>query len=155
MEYEFQKFIVSPLIFYSVRIFRLFRILRFLEATKGVRKLLFALLISLPALLNVATLLFLIIFIYAIIGMNVFMNVKLQNSLTSNNNFQTFGKAFVILFRAGTISGWNDVLDALMIANDDPGSSCDDSFDIQSLPLSYDPSNANGKILFWQYLKYL
>lgn len=135
---------VNPLLFYTIRIFRLLRSLRFVKATKGIRKLIRALLISLPALLNIAALLFLIIFIYAIIGMSLFMNVKLQNSFTSNNNFQTFGKSFILLFRAGTISGWNEVLNALMLSNGDPGSNCTDSFDIQSYPSSYDTNLVNG-----------
>ena len=100
-----KTFLVNPLIFYALRIFNLFRILRFVEATKGIRKLIFALIISVPALFNVAILLFLIIFIYAIIGMNSYMGIQLQNGLTPNNNFQTFFKSFIILFRAGTISG--------------------------------------------------
>ncbi len=129
-----------------VRIFRLFRVLRFVKAAKGIRKLLFALLISLPALFNVAALLFLIMFIYAIIGMNFFMNVKLQNSFTPNVNFQTFGKSFMLLFRVGTISGWNDVLEALMLSKSDPGS-CDENYDLQTLPSSVDPKTANGKFM--------
>jgi hypothetical protein len=139
-----QKLLVNPSIFYAIRIFNLVRILRFVEATKGIRKLIYALIISLPALFNVAILLFLIIFIYAIIGMNSYMGIKLQNGLTSNNNFQTFFKTFITLFRVGTISGWNDVLEALMFSADDPGSTCSTSFDIQSMSSSFDPSNANG-----------
>jgi hypothetical protein len=137
---------VKPLIFYVVRLFRLVRILRFVKAAKGIRKLIFALLISLPALLNIAALLFLIIFIYSIIGMNFFMNVKLQNGFTPTVNFQTFGKSFMLLFRAGTISGWNDVLEALMLTNTDPGSNCSDDYDLQSLSSRVDPKTANGKI---------
>lgn len=136
---------IKPTMFYVIRLFQLFRALRFVNAAKGIRKLLFALLISLPALFNVALLLFLIIFIYAIIGMNFFMNVQLQNSLTPNSNFQTFGKTFMLLFRVGTISGWNDVLQALMLTSSDPGTKCEDHFDIQSMPLSVDPQNVNGK----------
>ena len=135
---------VNPLLFYAVRIFRLFRALRFLKAAKGIRKLLYTLIVSLPALVNVATLLFLIIFIYAIIGMNVFMDVQLQNSLTPNNNFQTFGKAFIIIFRMGTISGWNDVLNALSLEKSDPGSTCQENYDIQAQPSSFNSYNTLG-----------
>ena len=42
--------------------------------------------------------------------------------------------------------GWNDVLDALMLSVDDPGSTCSNSFDIQSTTSSFDPRNAYGKI---------
>ena len=141
-------FIANPALLFTLRIFRIFRSMRILKATKGIRKLLYAFLISLPALLNIAALLLLVIFIYAIIGMNLFMNVKLQNSLTSKNNFQKFGKSFIILFRLSTFSSWQKVLFALMLTNDDPGSNCSDSYDIQSLPSSVDPRIVNGKIIY-------
>jgi voltage-gated cation channel len=141
-----RDYITHPALLYALRIFRIFQSIRFLKLAKGIRKLLHAFLISLPALFNIATLLLLIIFIYAIIGMNLFMNVKLQNSLTSNNNFQTFGKSFIILFRLSTFSSWHKVLNALMLTNNDPGSNCSDTYDIQSLPFNVDPRKVNGKI---------
>ena len=48
------------------------------QAAKGIRKLLFALIVSLPALFNIGALLALITFIYAIIGMTIFGHVKHQ-----------------------------------------------------------------------------
>jgi hypothetical protein len=102
-----ERVMINPSLFYAVKLFRLIQILRFVNAAKGIRKLLFALLISLPALVNIAALLFIILFIYSSIGMNLFMNVKLQNTLTSTVNFQTFRNSFLLLFRVGTISGSN------------------------------------------------
>jgi hypothetical protein len=52
-------------------------VLRLIKAAKGIRKLLFALIISLPALINIGALLTLIMFIYAIIGMSSFGNLKI------------------------------------------------------------------------------
>ena len=78
--------------------------------------------------------------------MNFFMNVQLQNSLTPTVNFQTFGKSFLLLFRVGTISGWNDVLNALMLSESDPSLiKCNSTYDLQALPDSVDPATANGK----------
>lgn len=114
-----------------------------LQAAKGIRKLLFALVVSLPALFNIGALLGLITFIYAIIGMSVFGHVKQQRALNDMVNFETFGRSMQLLFRLVKIrfttknlsnlpfflflfkliliqrlmtsAGWNDVLESLMI----------------------------------------
>ena len=139
-----ERVMINPFLFYTVKLFRLIQILRFVKAAKGIRKLLFALLISLPALVNIAALLFIILFIYSCIGMNLFMNVKLQNSLTSTVNFQTFRNSFLLLFRIGTISGWNDILEALMLSSTDPGTGCDNYYDLQKMTSTVNPKTANG-----------
>ncbi|KAK8392889.1 hypothetical protein O3P69_013130 [Scylla paramamosain] len=86
----------------------------FQVAAKGIRKLLFALIVSLPALFNIGALLFLITFIYAIIGMAVFGHVQRKGALDDLVNFETFGSSMMLLFRLITSAGWNDVLDPLM-----------------------------------------
>jgi hypothetical protein len=74
-------FPVSPTLLRVVRVFRIGRILRLIKAAKGIRKLLFALVVSLPALFNIGALLALITFIYAIIGMSIFGHVRKQGAL--------------------------------------------------------------------------
>ncbi|XP_046399749.1 sodium channel protein 60E-like isoform X2 [Ischnura elegans] len=106
---------VSPTLLRVVRVFRIGRILRLIKAAKGIRKLLFALVVSLPALFNIGALLALITFIYAIIGMSLFGHVRLQGALDDMVNFQTFGRSMQLLFRLMTSAGWNDVLESLMI----------------------------------------
>ena len=91
------------------------RLLKFLSFTKGVRQLVIALIISLPSLLNVGTLLFIFIFIYAIIGMTLFGNIKQQGSLTDMENFEDFGKSMLLLFRLSTAAGWDDILESLSV----------------------------------------
>ena len=59
---------ITPTLLRVVRVFRIGRVLRLIKAAKGIRKLLFALVISLPALFNIGMLLMLIVFIYAIFG---------------------------------------------------------------------------------------
>ncbi|XP_065337432.1 sodium channel protein 60E isoform X5 [Cloeon dipterum] len=110
---------VSPTLLRVVRVFRIGRILRLIKAAKGIRKLLFALVVSLPALFNIGALLALITFIYAIIGMSLFGHVKQVNALDDMVNFTTFGRSMQLLFRLMTSAGWNDVLDSLMIQPDD------------------------------------
>merc|ERR1740131_483086 len=107
-------FPVSPTLLRVVRVFRIGRILRLIKAAKGIRKLLFALIVSLPALFNIGALLALITFIYAIIGMTIFGHVRHQGALDDLVNFETFGRSMQLLFRLVTSAGWNDVLDPLM-----------------------------------------
>lgn len=117
--------IFSPGLLRVVRVFRLGRLLRFFEGAKGVRMLLFALVKSLPGLVNIAMLLCLIIFIYAIIGMSSFGYVKKTNGITDVVNFETFGNSMLLLFRVGTAAGWNTILDPLMVSTPD----CDENLD--------------------------
>src|SRR6218665_1287800 len=51
-------------------------------------------------------------FIYAVIGMQVFGKIALDDdtSITRNNNFQTFFQAILVLFRSATGEAWQDVM---------------------------------------------
>jgi voltage-dependent calcium channel N type alpha-1B len=51
-------------------------------------------------------------FIFAIIGMQVFGNIKLDSSTAINrqNNFQNFPQALILLFRCSTGEGWQEVM---------------------------------------------
>lgn len=117
--------VVNPSLLRVMRIFRIARLLRVLEFAKGIRQLLVALMISLPALFNIGTLLFLVIFIYAIIGMSAFGRVKKQGNLDNIVNFETFGSSMMLLFRLTTGSGWNDVMSALSLQPPD----CDPNYE--------------------------
>lgn len=110
-----QPFFISPGLFRVVRVFRLGRLLRFFDGAKGIRKLLFTIVKSAPALSNIGTLLFLIIFIYAIMAMNLFGQLAHQGAINEIVNFETFGSSMCLLFRISTAAGWNGVLDAAMV----------------------------------------
>jgi hypothetical protein len=107
-----------------VRIFRIGRVLRLIKAAKGIRKLLFALIISIPALFNIGALLFLFLFIFAIVGMSVFGRVKHTGAINDLVNFETFERSMLLLFRLTTSAGWNDILDPLLIQEPD----CDPNY---------------------------
>lgn len=112
-EVNVRNTVVNPSLLRVMRIFRIARLLRVLEFAKGIRQLLVALMISLPALFNIGTLLFLVLFIYAIIGMSAFGRVQKEGSLDDIVNFETFGNSMMLLFRLSTGSGWNDVMSSL------------------------------------------
>ena len=107
-------FSVSPTLLRVIRLARFGRVLRLFKATKGIRTILFALITSLPALLNIGLLLFLIIFIYAIFGMNFFMHVGYSNSgITKEFNFENIYRSIITLFPLCTSGGWSVLLDAI------------------------------------------
>src|SRR5688572_15693219 len=55
-----------------VRVFRVTRIIRLVKASKSIRQILLTLYIALPGLSNVASILFLMLFIYATMGVQMF-----------------------------------------------------------------------------------
>ena len=109
-----EKYFVSPTLLRVVRVAKVGRVLRLVKGAKGIRTLLFALAMSLPALFNICLLLFLVMFIYAIFGMSFFMNVKRRAGLDDTFNFETFGKAMILLFQMSTSAGWDSVLDGII-----------------------------------------
>ena len=108
------KIFVSPTLLRVVRVVKIGRVLRLVKGARGIRTLLFALAMSLPALFNICLLLFLVMFIYAIFGMSFFMNVKKRYGLDDTFNFGTFFKSFILLFQMCTSAGWDGVLAAIM-----------------------------------------
>lgn len=98
-----------------LRILRLARLARLLKHAKGIRDLLITMIVSLPALFNVGLLLFMIIFVYAIIGMVLFRYVIYNGALNPIVNFETFGRSLQLMFRLCTAAGWNDITDALSV----------------------------------------
>lgn len=109
------KFPVSPAIIRIIRVFRVIRILRLLRHARGMRRLLMSLVASIPALLNIAALLIVFSFMFAIIGMTLFRNVKYQGIIDATLNFRTFSKTSIILFQLTTATGWSDFHQALSI----------------------------------------
>ena len=99
-----------------LRVFRVARVLRLVKRAKGLRTLLQTLLFSLPALLNVGSVLFLFFFIFAVMGMNLFGSVKLQDGLTRHANFRDFPSSISVLFRAATGETWNGIMHDCMIS---------------------------------------
>ena len=93
-----------------LRAFRISRMLRLVKRAKSLNIIFETFLITIPALANIGGLLLLLLYLYSIVGVSLFAEVKLQNSLNSHSNFQTFYKSFLTLFRASTGEGWNDLM---------------------------------------------
>ncbi|AWP04538.1 Sodium channel protein [Scophthalmus maximus] len=120
-----EKYFVSPTLFRVIRLARIGRVLRLIRAAKGIRTLLFALMMSMPALFNIGLLLFLVMFIYAIFGMANFAYVKKQDGVDDMFNFETFGNSMICLFQISTSAGWDNLLSPIMSNSPDE---CDVNF---------------------------
>ncbi|XP_054887667.1 sodium channel, voltage-gated, type I-like, alpha isoform X1 [Poeciliopsis prolifica] len=114
-----EKYFVSPTLFRVIRLARIGRILRLIKSAKGIRTLLFALMMSLPALFNIGLLLFLVMFIYAIFGMSNFAYVKKEKGIDDLFNFETFGNSIICLFQITTSGGWDLLLAPILNKNPD------------------------------------
>ncbi|XP_034615826.1 sodium channel protein type 5 subunit alpha-like [Trachemys scripta elegans] len=104
----------SPTLFRVIRLAQIGRILRLVQAAKGIRTLLFALMMSLPALFNIGLLLFLVMFIYAIFGMANFAYVQWESGIDDMFNFQTFANSMLCLFQMTTSAGWDGLLSPIL-----------------------------------------
>ncbi|XP_032298869.1 sodium channel protein type 5 subunit alpha-like [Coturnix japonica] len=109
----FSKFI-SPTLLRIIRLARIGRILRLVKRAKGIRTLLFALLMSLPSLFNIGLLLFLVMFIYAIVGMTNFACLAWEGGINNLFNFQTFDSSILCLFQITTSAGWDGLLSPVL-----------------------------------------
>ncbi|XP_069929152.1 sodium channel protein type 5 subunit alpha isoform X5 [Oryctolagus cuniculus] len=109
-----QKYFFSPTLFRVIRLARIGRVLRLIRGAKGIRTLLFALMMSLPALFNIGLLLFLVMFIYAIFGMANFAYVKWEAGIDDMFNFQTFANSMLCLFQITTSAGWDGLLSPIL-----------------------------------------
>ncbi|XP_074918280.1 sodium channel protein type 5 subunit alpha-like [Chelonoidis abingdonii] len=109
-----QKYFFSPTLFRVIRLARIGRVLRLIRGAKGIRTLLFALMMSLPALFNIGLLLFLVMFIYAIFGMANFAYVKKEHGIDDMFNFQTFANSMLCLFQITTSAGWDALLNPIL-----------------------------------------
>uniref|UniRef100_A0A4W3HQN7 Sodium channel protein n=1 Tax=Callorhinchus milii TaxID=7868 RepID=A0A4W3HQN7_CALMI len=145
-----EKYFVSPTLFRVIRLARIGRVLRLIRGAKGIRTLLFALMMSLPALFNIGLLLFLVMFIYSIFGMSNFAYVKKEAGIDDIFNFETFGNSIICLFQITTSAGWDGLLAPIM--NSSPPD-CDPMAENPGSSVKGDCGNpAVGIIFFVSYI---
>lgn len=92
--------------FIKIRPFRILRVFKLLQSFPNIRKLIDALIFSLPSLLNVGALYLTIHYIYAVFGVYLFKNVRSGTIIDDYNNFQNVGFALITCFRMITGENW-------------------------------------------------
>ncbi|GMH73651.1 hypothetical protein TrRE_jg10895 [Triparma retinervis] len=114
-------------VLFVLRIFRVFRatrILRLLGSNSGFTNLIKVLMYSLPSVWNVAVLLIMLYFTFAVLGTALFGSTNINEAgefynpqpaenpgvygvgINPDANFRSFGKAFITLFRVSTGENW-------------------------------------------------
>uniref|UniRef100_A0A673M2R9 Voltage-dependent calcium channel alpha-1 subunit IQ domain-containing protein n=1 Tax=Sinocyclocheilus rhinocerous TaxID=307959 RepID=A0A673M2R9_9TELE len=95
-----------------LKLFRAARLIKLLRQGYTIRILLWTFVQSFKALPYVCLLIAMLFFIYAIIGMQVFGNIKLnpKTQINEHNNFRTFFGALMLLFRSATGESWQEIM---------------------------------------------
>jgi hypothetical protein len=93
-----------------IRALRISRVLKFVSKAKQIKVIIDTFTYTLPALTNIGGLLVLFLYIFAILGVFLFAEVKLQGYLEVHANFQSFGSAFLTLLRCSTGEAWNAIM---------------------------------------------
>ena len=90
-----------------LRTFRIARLLRLMNGTESISQLFNTLLLTLPGLGNIALLLTLMFFIYAVMGIQMFSKTEYNGQYNEYSNFRDFGVAMVSLLRFSTGESWD------------------------------------------------
>lgn len=96
-----------------VRAFRIMRIIRLVRKSQNIKLILDTLFNIIPQITNFIGLMFLLLFIYAALGINLFSTVKHQELVNEQNNFKGVANAIVLLFRCATGEDWNKIMHEL------------------------------------------
>ena len=72
-------------------------------------------LITLHSLVNIGGLLLVFIFMYSILGMMIFGNVKRNGIMNDYINFENFAHSFVTLFVVATLDNWHSIMAAFAL----------------------------------------
>jgi hypothetical protein len=99
-----------------LRVVRIARVFRLVKKMPGLKALFRTLYYSLPSLFNVGAIMFMLVYVYAAVGMNLFGGICYDGSLgyvceniNENANFDSMATALVTLFRMLTGESWNAI----------------------------------------------
>ena len=104
---DFIKDTFDSSIFLALRVGRILRLLRKAESLHKVFNLFIN---SIPGVINVLILYFLLLYIYSIVGMSMFYNLKYQSIINSKWNYGDFISSLLMLVRVTSGEGWNTIM---------------------------------------------
>lgn len=94
----------------ALEAFRVIRVLRLVRVFKFLMRQCRALLMLVPALMNISCLLILLLFMYAVAGVSLFATVMPGNTVNEAANFESFGMSLLMVLRIMTGESWHDVM---------------------------------------------
>lgn len=145
----------------AIRLFRIARLFRLVRFAKGLNRLFTAFVLSIPKLLNVAGIMCLLLFLFAVLGVQTFGRVKFTGNLGPHGNFRDWGRGMMLLVRSMTGEGFNELMHSFskdevwfMQVEEDPCYSSDlhdvtaDTYDLLKDKCLIDEPNQCGKSNF-------
>ena len=100
------------------RILRVCRVLRLLKKAKRLYIIFNSFLHTIPAFVNVGSLIMVLIYIFSVVGNRVFATIKISGSMNQHKNFETFSNSFITLITVMTGEGWFELIRDLERQND-------------------------------------
>lgn len=98
---------IHPEYFFVTRLFRIFRILRLLEVNEKMRDLERMIAKVVPTVFSFLLLIFVILYIYSIIGFYLFRGASMGAA-----DFSNLSESVVTMFQVMTLDGWGEILNA-------------------------------------------
>jgi hypothetical protein len=100
-----------------IKSFRISRLLFFFKGNRTLKGTIMTFMITLPALVNIGSLLLLLVLIYSILGVYLFAETKPfdlnMNGIVEHSNFQSVGAAFITMIRVLTGEQWPKLMESL------------------------------------------
>ena len=90
--------------------------LRIAGRVSGAQLMLGTLVAALPAMVNISCMLLLLFFIWAVVGVQLFGNVRYGYELNEHTNFRNVGNAMLVLTRCVTGENWNGIMHDCAVA---------------------------------------
>ena len=97
-----------------LRLLRVCRLFRLINRVKKLRTLFNTLIVSLPSIVNIGTLILLLFFIYAVIGMQLFSFIPNNEEVDEHANFRSFTSSMFLLLRFSTGENWNGFMRSII-----------------------------------------
>lgn len=98
---------VGPQLARVLRVLRVSRLFRLAKSMQGLAALIETMIFSLPSMLNITALLFLVFFIYSVLGVFLYKDITQGVVINELVNFANFGNAMIALFRSSTGENWH------------------------------------------------
>ena len=100
-----------------LRLTRLVRVVRVVKSMEGLQRIFLTIYLALPSLVNVGSLLVLLFFIFAVLGVQLFGAVPYGSYMNNHANFRDVLVSAITLFRCSTGEGWQDIMTELKQVN--------------------------------------
>ena len=98
-----------------MRALRFTRVIAFFSRLKGIEHLFNVVVGAIPAMLNATALFFMVLFVFAVMGMQLFQLTKKGLALSSHADFDTFPASLLTLFQICSGENWKEIMNELAV----------------------------------------